>query len=71
MAEPVLARPCHNGKETVGNVLVPFVCVLVMGVEQPAVVSVAPSDTGLLCEGCFVEHHCGFGAHINCRDGHE
>lgn len=48
MAEPDLARPCHDVKETVGNVLVPFVCVLVMGVEQPAVVSVTPSDTELL-----------------------
>jgi hypothetical protein len=48
MAEPVLARPCHDGKETVGNVQVPFVCVLVMGVEEPAVVRLSPSDAGLL-----------------------
>ncbi|WP_174023255.1 hypothetical protein [Agrobacterium tumefaciens] len=71
MAEAFLARPCHDGKEIIGNALVGHAGVFIMGVEEPAVIGVAPSDAGPFRAGCIVENFRGCGGHMTGRDGHE
>lgn len=69
--KPVPASPCHDGKEIVGNALVCFASIFVMGVKEPAVISIASSDARPLRAGRAVEHPCSFGAHMTCGDSHK